>query len=154
MHVIADQQLCTLGFGCVVCKTDELARRLDELFQELRDSRAALVTKIDDSMHDLAIKLHACEQQLTSHHDRLAAIERAQVTMETDIAALKASPAAGTQSTTAVTVTPNVPPPLAMDSVVRELNLRASKKRISLSQVSDLLCLLITIWLSVSCTMN
>ena len=58
-------------------KTDDLVRRMDDLFQELRDTRVALSTKIDDSMRDLATKLLACEQQLTAHNDRLAAIERA-----------------------------------------------------------------------------
>ena len=62
-------------------KTDDLARRMDDLFQELRDTRVALSTKIDDSMRDLATKLIACEQQLTAHNDRLTAIERAQTTL-------------------------------------------------------------------------
>ena len=105
-------------------KTDDLARRMDDLFQELRDTRVALSTKIDDSMRDLATKLLACEQQLTAHNDRLAAIERAQTTLETDIITLKASLQGASQP---MNTTPGSPP-IAMDNVVREINLRTSKQ--------------------------
>ena len=105
-------------------KTDDLARRMDDLFQELRDTRVALSTKIDDSMRDLATKLLACEQQLIDHNDRLAAIERAQTTLRTDIITLKASLQGAPQPTN---TTPSSPL-IVMDNVVRKINLRASKQ--------------------------
>ena len=105
-------------------KTDDLARRMDDLFQELRDTRVAFSTKIDDSMRDLATKLLVCVQQLSAHNDRLAAIERAQTTLETDIITLKASLQWAPQPTN---TTPSSPP-IVMDNVVREINLRASKQ--------------------------
>ena len=104
-------------------KTDDLARRMDDLFKKLRHTRVALSTKIDDSMRDLATKLLACEQQLTAHNDCLAAIERAQSTLKTDIITFKASLQGAPQPSNA---TPSSPP-IVMDNVVREINHHASK---------------------------
>ena len=107
-------------------KTDDLARRMDDVFQELRDTRGLhfQLRLTIDSMRDLATKLLACEQQLTAHNDRLAAIEQAQTTLDTDIITLKASLQGAPQPTNTTPSSPSI----VMDNVVREINLRVSKQ--------------------------
>ncbi len=110
-------------------KDDDLAKRLDDLFQEIHDTRAALSTKIDDAMRDLTKQLLVCEQQVAAHNDRLTAIARAQATLQADVTMMKNSPpgatlTAASHTTSAQTAAPTV----AMADVIRELELRASKK--------------------------
>ena len=48
---------------------DDVSRRLDDLFQELRNSRTELSVKITDAMHELTIKLQTYEQQVATHNN-------------------------------------------------------------------------------------
>ena len=88
-------------------------------------TRVALLTKINNAMRDLATMLLACEQQLTTHNDRLAAIERTRTTLEADIVTPETSLQVATQPTT---TTASSPSPVAKDNVVLEINLRAPKQ--------------------------
>ena len=100
--------------------------RLDDLFQELRNTRTELSVKITDAMHELTVMLQACEQQV-AHNNQLAAIEHTQTALQAELVTLKAllpapraTPSAPQQASTA--------PSLAMNAVMRELSLRESKK--------------------------
>ena len=58
---------------------------------------------MDDAVHDLTIQLRTCEAMVTSHATRLDQLEKAQATMATE-------------------------QQLPMNDVVRELDIRTSKK--------------------------
>ena len=88
-----------------------------------------MIDKIDQSMKSLAAQLQACERRLTSHSDRLDTIERAQAAMETDVITLKTTFSGLTASApTQPTVAASTPSALAASHVLRELDLRASRK--------------------------
>ena len=124
---------------------DEVSRCLDDLSQKLLNTRTELSVKITDAMHELTVILQACKQQVATHNNRLAAIERTQTALQAELTTLKASlPAPG--------ATPSAPqqastaPSLAMKDVVRELNLRESKKaNIVISGIKPS-CSLLLIW--------
>ena len=57
--------------------------RLERLFNEVRDTETALLTKIDDSVRELATRLQKCEDLVTQYSTRLSNVERTQETMAT-----------------------------------------------------------------------
>ena len=68
--------------GPTTVKLEDIVHRLDGLLLELRDTRAPLSTKIDDSVRDLTTKLRVCEDLATANSARLDSVEQAQVTMK------------------------------------------------------------------------
>jgi hypothetical protein len=75
-------------------KLEDIAHRIDDLFTELRDTRASLALKIDDSVRDITTKLRSCEDLLTATVERVVAVETAHTAMATELATLRASVAA------------------------------------------------------------
>jgi hypothetical protein len=104
---------------------EDLVQRMDLLFTELRDTKDTLAKKIDDSVNIISARLKTCEDFVASYGARLGDVERAQHTMEAQIATLQASLSA-----------PRAPAPAAapavtatsLSDVIHELDLRASKK--------------------------
>ncbi len=113
-------------------KIEDIVHRLDDLFTELRDARTSLSSKLDDTMREvrqLTTRLQQCETDIGSYRIRLDAMERAQATVTAQLAALQASSTATATSTTAPAVANDTsPPPIRLSDVVRELDMRASKK--------------------------
>ena len=60
---------------------EDMNLRLEQLFNEARDTKTALLTKIDDSARQLAIRLQNCEDLIMQYFIRLSHIERTQETM-------------------------------------------------------------------------
>ena len=67
----------------------DLSHRIDDIFAELKDLRAVLTTKIDDSFKDVSAKILSCEQRLTLINTRLDTADAQRTTMQADIDALK-----------------------------------------------------------------
>lgn len=107
-------------------KQDDVSQRLDQLFKELRDTKATVLTKIDDSVKELSARLRTCEDLVTGYCTRLSNVERAQETMAMQIATLQASLNASAAPPTVTTTVPSSP--LVLNDVVREIDLRAARK--------------------------
>lgn len=114
------------GPGPGAVKLEDIARRLDDVFNELRDLRASLSTKIDDCVHEL----RTCEARVTAQAARLDAVEKTLADNAAQLAALHTSTA-----NQAIAITTAPPTPMAassisvtMGDIMRELNMRASKK--------------------------
>ena len=54
----------------------DMAHCLNNLFTELRDTRATLLAKLDESVRDLTVKLLACEDMVTSQSAHLDKVEQ------------------------------------------------------------------------------
>ena len=65
----------------IVHRLYDLMHRLDNLMQELRDTRATLMAKIDNSVQDLTAKLHHCEDLAKANSAPLDIVKQAQATM-------------------------------------------------------------------------
>ena len=99
--------------------------------RNLCDTRATLSLKIDDSVQDLTTKLRSCEDLVTSTVERLVAVENSHTAMTTELATLKATlnaASAGATAASPASALSSPTPPLVMNDVVRELDMRASKK--------------------------
>ena len=115
----------------------DLSHRIDDIFAELKDLRAVLTTKIDDSFKDVSAKILSCEQRLTLINTRLDTADAQRTTMQADIDALKtqvhtlSSTAPSTATTTHASTPPSVAAghtPLSVNDIARELRLRATKE--------------------------
>ena len=105
----------------------------------MRDTKTALLTKIDDSDRELATRLQKCKDLVTQYSTR-SNFERTQETMATQIATLQSSIAILTSaaaassvntvaaSSVAAFVTPIISASLEISDVIHELDLRVSKK--------------------------
>ena len=114
--------------------------RLERLLNKVCDTKTALLTKIDDLVHELGIRLQKCEDLVTQYSPNLSNVERTQKPMATQIATLQFSIATLTSAATACSVTTAVAPfvtavvtPtiiafLEISDMIHELNLRFSKK--------------------------
>ena len=113
-------------------KLEDIAARIDNLFTELRDSRASLSLKINDSVRDLTTKLRACKDLVTSTVERLwVAMENSHTAMAVDLATLKATLNAVSTGATAASpasALSSPTPPLVVNDVVGELDMHAFKK--------------------------
>ena len=110
----------------------DLARRMDDILAELKDTRTALSVKIDNSVKDLSIKLQLWEQQLVIQTTRLDNADIQRATMQAEIESLKAK-VLNLQSSTTPTLAVAVPAtsltqPLTVNDVAHELKLRTSKE--------------------------
>jgi hypothetical protein len=101
--------------------------RLNAVLHELRDTRASLSSKIDDSVRDLMNQIRQCESNVAANTARLDTVEQAQATMATQIAALQASMAFAQTAPVPAPTSP-APMPLVMEDLVRELDMRVSRK--------------------------
>ena len=110
---------------------DDLARRIDDLLAELKDTRTAFSVKIDNSVKDLSIKLQLCKQQLVIQTTRLDNADIQRATMQAEIESLKAH-VLNLQSTTptlaAAVPATSLTQPLTVNYVAHELKLRTSKE--------------------------
>lgn len=115
---------------------EDIMRHLDAIVTELRDTRATLCNKIDDSIKDLSAKIQNCEQHLAILSTRLDTADQERSAMKADIDNLKAQVGLLKLSTDtanlpaqAVAAHPAHPAPSAnISEVVHELNLRTSKQ--------------------------
>lgn len=101
-------------------KIDDVLLRIDDLMKELRDTRASLTVKIDD----IATKVVSCETKVSSCISRLDALEQAHAALETQFTVLQGQAAAAPQPAQPAAASL----PLAINDVVRELDMRANKK--------------------------
>jgi hypothetical protein len=106
---------------------DEIVHRIDQLFNELRETRATLATKIEDSARDLSARLRSCEDLMTSYCTRLSNVERTHDAMTGQITALQASVAALNNPAPAAAAAA-APSLLQINDVLHELDLRVTKK--------------------------
>jgi hypothetical protein len=106
---------------------DDIMRRIDQLFDELRETRATLATKIEDSTRDLSARLRTCEDLMTSYCTRLSNVERTHDVMAGQISVLQTSVAAlnNPAPTLATAAAPSL---LEINDVLHELDLRVTKK--------------------------
>ena len=102
----------------------DLARRMDEILTELKDTRNALSLKLDNAVKDLSIKLQVCEQQLVNQTTRLDNADLQRATMQAEIVFNLQS----TPTLAVATATTPVTPPLTVNDVAHELKLRNSKE--------------------------
>ena len=117
---------------------EDMNHRLEQLFNELRDTKTALLTKIDDSVREFTTQLQKCEDLVTQYSTRLSNVERTHETMATQIATLQASIAtltsaaassvAAVASSADATITPTTTASLEFSDLIHELDLRVSKK--------------------------
>ena len=119
---------------------DDMNHRLERLLNEVRDTKTALLTKIDDSIRELATRLQKCEDLVTQYSTRLSNVERSQETMATQIATLQPSIATHTIAaaassvatvaalSVATVVAPTISASLEINDVIHELDLHVSKK--------------------------
>ena len=106
---------------------DDLTHRLDNLMQELRDTRATLTDKIDNSVQDLTAKLHRCEDLAKANSARLDIVEQSQATMGAQLSTLLATNS-NTAAPTGIAPWPTTAMPLAIEDVVREESMRATRQ--------------------------
>ena len=107
----------------------DLARSMDEILTELKDTRTALSLKLDNAVKDLSIKLQVCEQQLVNQTTRLDNADLQRATMQAEIDSLKTQVfnLQSTPTLAAAAATTPVTPPLTVNDVAHELQLRTSK---------------------------
>ena len=151
---------CLAGFGgsrvrfaCIICifllmagieanpgppkqNMGDLARRMDDIPAELKNTRTALSVKIDNSVKNLSIKLQLCEQQLVIQTTRLDNADIQRATMLAEIESFKIQvlnlqlSTTPTLPTLAVAVpATSLTQPLTVNDVAHELKLRTSKER-------------------------
>lgn len=108
----------------------DLARRMDEILTELKDTRTALSLKLDNAVKDLSIKLQVCEQQLVNQTTRLDNADLQRATMQAEIDSLKTQVfnLQSTPTLAAAAATTPVTSPLTVNDVAHELKLRTSKE--------------------------
>jgi hypothetical protein len=97
--------------------------------------RTALLNKIDESARQITARLQATELLIAAHTTRLDAVDQAQADLTTQLAALKldmtnrtAAPHTPSAMAAVISTASSVSSPLAMDDVIREIDLRSSKK--------------------------
>ena len=98
-------------------KLDDVIRRLDEVMQELRDTRAQLSTKPYEYVRDLTAKLQAWEAMATSNSTRIDHLEQVHAALSTQFANFTGA--------TASALYTNVP---AISDIAHELDMRATRK--------------------------
>ena len=119
---------------------EAMNHRLMQLFNEMRDSKTALQTKIYDSVHELTTRLQKCEDLVKQYFTCISNVECTQETMLTQIAILQVSIATLTGAaaysfvttaaalSVAAAVTPTTIASLEISDVIHELDLPVSKK--------------------------
>ncbi len=128
--------LMLLAIGCVESnpgpgpRNEEVIQRMDDLARELRDMRAVLSVKLDDAVRNFTDRLLAYDVQLAAVSTRLDGLDRVKATNAADMADVRAklaalSPGAGASVPTVITSTT---PAVSVNDVVRELDLRSSRK--------------------------
>lgn len=65
---------------------EDIVRRLDDMLHELRDTRVSLTTKIDESVRNINVRLHQCENLAKANSDCLGTVEQAQAAVGTQLA--------------------------------------------------------------------
>ena len=122
-----------LAIGCVEQnpgpRNDEIMQRLDDLARDFREMRTALTTKLDDAMCNVNDRMNAYDKQLIDFQARLDSVDRILATHATDMADARAKlasapPIIATPSTTGNTSVS----PISINEVVREIDLRSTKK--------------------------
>ena len=111
-------------------KLEDIAHHLDNQFTELRNTGATLLARLGESVHNLSVNLHVCEDMLTSQSACLDKVEQAQVAIVAQLTTLHVSVAAVSTATVvlsanSVTFSPSLP---SVHDVTRELDMRISKK--------------------------
>ena len=153
LHIVYCARV-TLRFACVIAlllivasvkvnsgpPKEDMNHRLEPLFNEVRNTKTALLTKTNDSVRELATRLQKCKDLIMQHSTRLSNVESIQETMATQIAILQSSIATLTcaadassvttvaASSVAAVVTPTISASLEISDVIYELDLRISKK--------------------------
>jgi hypothetical protein len=106
---------------------DDILRRLDDLFKEMRDVRTS-TSKIDVSVDELKREVQHCQGLVAGFSTRLNTLEQTQTTLAAQFAALQASVAVINTAPPPAAATPPPMPAPALVKVVRELDLQVSKK--------------------------
>lgn len=112
-------------------KYDDLTHQLNDILTELRDTRTALTTKIDDAINNLSAKLQTCQQNVNDLRLRLDLADRCCSNMQIDIDSLKTQFTKLAADVTGKSITPSIVPspvPVSTNDVVKELYLRDLKK--------------------------
>ena len=86
---------------------------MDNLMQELRDTRATLTAKIDNSVQDLTVKLHHYEDLSKANNACLDIAEQSQATMGAQLSTLLATNS-NTAAPTGIAPWPTTATPLAI----------------------------------------